>query len=69
MSKARELVRTRRGRMIAIIVPIQVSLAILAWRDLNRRADSQVRGTKRIWRVFVLMNPGNAAFYWLIGRR
>jgi hypothetical protein len=69
MSAARELARKRRGLIIAVLVPIQVSLAVLAWRDLNRRADSQVRGRKGIWRVFVVLNPGNAMVYWLFGRR
>ena len=69
MAAARDLARKRRGLILAIIVPIQVSLAALAWRDLNRRADDQVRGRKGIWRVFVVINPGNAMFYWLFGRR
>lgn len=69
MAQARDLVRRRRGLILAIIVPVQVSLAVLAWRDLNRRADDQVRGRKGLWRAFVLMNPGNATFYWLFGRR
>lgn len=69
MAAARDLARKQRGPILAIIVPIQVALAILAWRDLNRRADDQVRGTKALWRVFVVINPGNALFYWLFGRR
>lgn len=69
MAAARDFARERRGVILAIIVPIQVALAILAWRDLNGRADDQVRGRKQIWRVFVVMNPGNAMFYWLFGRR
>ncbi|MGA7420824.1 MAG: hypothetical protein WBW80_22765 [Acidimicrobiales bacterium] len=58
-----------RKRLLAVLVPIQVLLAILAWRDLGRRTDDQVRGQKRFWRVFVTMNPGNAVAYWLFGRR
>jgi hypothetical protein len=58
-----------RKRLLAVLVPIQVLLAILAWRDLGRRTDDQVRGQKRFWRVFVTINPGNAMAYWLFGRR
>jgi hypothetical protein len=53
----------------AIIVPIQVWLTVLAWRDLSRRTRSEVRGNKSIWRAFVAINPGNAIIYWLVGRR
>ncbi len=52
-----------------VVVPIQVFLAVLAWRDMSRRTDAQIRGTKRLWRVFVLLNPGNSLLYWLLGRR
>ena len=43
--------------------------AALARRDLARRSDSQVRGNKKAWRVFMLLNPGNSIVYWLFGRR
>jgi hypothetical protein len=42
---------------------------VLAWRDLDRRSEDQVRGTKRLWRLLVSINPGNSLFYWLVGRR
>ncbi len=60
---------TKRKQFLAVIVPIQVLLAVLAWRDLGRRGDDQVRGSKTFWRVFVTINPGNSLVYWLIGRR
>jgi hypothetical protein len=41
----------------------------LAWRDLNRRSDGQIRGSRRLWRVLIAMNPGNSVLYWLFGRR
>ena len=52
-----------------VIIPLEVLAAVLARRDLARRADTDVRGSKRFWRVFVLLNPGNALLYWLFGRR
>jgi hypothetical protein len=60
---------TKRKRLIAIVVPLQFVSAVLAWRDLGRRTDAEVRGSKRFWRVFVTLNPGNSAAYWLFGRR
>jgi len=59
----------RKRLLAAIIVPIELVLAALAWRDLARRSDDQVRGRKNVWRVLVSINPGNSVFYWLFGRR
>jgi hypothetical protein len=59
----------KKKKFLAVIVPIQVVLAALAWRDLARRTDEQVRGKKGFWKVFVSLNPGNSVVYWLVGRR
>jgi hypothetical protein len=59
----------RKRLLIAIVVPFEVVSAVLAWRDLAGRPDAEVRGSKRFWRVFVVVNPGNSLLYWLIGRR
>jgi hypothetical protein len=59
----------RKLTLSAIVVPIQVALAVLAWRDMAWRSDDDVRGPKRFWRVFVLLNPGNSLAYWLFARR
>lgn len=59
----------QKTRLALVVVPIQVVLAVLAWRDLARRRDDQVRGQKNFWRVFVTLNPGNSVAYWLFGRR
>ncbi len=61
---------TRQKRLLAaIIAPVQVSSAVLAWRDMARRSDEQIRGNRKFWRVFVLLNPGNSLIYWLLARR
>jgi hypothetical protein len=69
MSDARDLIRSHRRLVLAILIPIEICLAVLAWVDMSKRADSEVRGRKAIWRAFVVINPGNALFYWLFGRR
>jgi hypothetical protein len=64
------IMTTRQKRaLLAILVPAEVCLAVLAWRDLDRRSEDQVRGTKHLWRLLVTINPGNSLFYWLMGRR
>jgi hypothetical protein len=55
--------------VLLAIVGVQVVSALVAWRDLSGRPDSDVRGSKKFWRVFVLMNPGNSLAYWIVGRR
>ena len=59
----------RKTQLAVMVVPIQIVLAVLAWRDLGRRTDDQGRGQKNFWRVFVTLNPGNSVAYWLFGRR
>ena len=44
----------RKLTLAAIVVPIQVALAVLAWRDMAWRSDDDIRGPKRFWRVVVL---------------
>lgn len=58
-----------RKLLIAVVVPIEVASAVLAWRDLAAQPEGRVRGTKKFWRIFVLLNPGNSLLYWLVGRR
>jgi len=55
--------------VIAALVAVDLVLATVAWRDLNRRSEGEVRGTKRFWRVVILANPGNSIAYWLFGRK
>jgi hypothetical protein len=58
-----------RRRQLAVLASVEVLLAALAWRDLARRTDDEVRGNKKLWRLLVAINPGNSVFYWLFGRR
>jgi hypothetical protein len=61
--------KSQKRLLAAVVVPIQIILARLAWQDLAARTDDQVRGPKVFWRVVVLLNPGNSIAYWLFGRR
>jgi len=55
--------------LLAIVVLVEVVSAAVAWRDLARRSDDQVRGKKNIWRAFITVHPGNSLVYWAVGRR
>lgn len=64
------LPETARGRvLLGAVVAAQTVSSVLAWRDLARRPDVQVRGPKNLWRFLVTINPGNSLVYWLVGRR
>jgi hypothetical protein len=61
--------RNPKKLALVVLVGIEVVSAVLAWRDLARRTDEQVRGRKRLWRIFIAANPGNSMVYWVAGRR
>jgi hypothetical protein len=62
---------TRRPpkQVLVAIVVLEVVSAAIAWRDLARRSDDQVRGPKNVWRALMAINPGNSLVYWAVGRR
>ena len=56
----------------AAIVPVtarNIALIIIAQRDLSRRPDSQLRGSKRLWRLACLPNTVGPLSYFRWGRR
>ena len=59
----------RRPAVVAGLAAASTVAGSLAWRDLNRRTDAQIRGSRRMWRVIIALNPGNSILYWLFGRR
>jgi hypothetical protein len=54
---------------IAALAVLHVVVVALTWRDISSRSAAQVRGNKKFWQVFSALNMGNAALYWIIGRR
>jgi hypothetical protein len=56
-------------KLIAVLVLAHLVVTTLTWRDLGERSDTQVRGSKRVWRVVTALNMSNSAAYWLFGRR
>jgi len=59
----------RKTRLLAAVVAAEIVAAIFAWRDLDRRADTSVRGSRKVWRAAMMANPGNSLAYWAFGRR
>lgn len=57
-----------RKQILAVLVAGELGSAVLAWRDLDRRPDSSIRGSKRVWRIAMVANPGNSLAYWVLGR-
>jgi hypothetical protein len=58
-----------RRSLTATLIAMEVASAALAWRDLSHRSESEIRGSKRGWRMIILANPGNSTAYWVFGRR
>ena len=44
-------------------------MVAVTWRDLRRRPDAAVRGSKRLWRLAATLNTTGSLAYWLFGRR
>jgi hypothetical protein len=59
----------RKKILIGFVVVAAVLSCALAWRDIARRSDGEVRGPKMIWRLIISVNPGNSLLYWLFGRK
>jgi hypothetical protein len=62
-------VRKPPREVVIAVVAVETVSAVLAYRDLARRTDDQVRGPKGLWRIVMALNPGNSIAYWVFGRR
>jgi hypothetical protein len=54
---------------LAPFLVAHVVITAFTWRDLRRRTDDQVRGSKRIWRMASAVNTLGSLAYWLFGRQ
>jgi hypothetical protein len=55
--------------VLAAMLVVHVVVVSLTWRDIRNRPVEQIRGNKKFWRVVSALNTGNAAIYWVVGRR
>ncbi|MCW2759480.1 MAG: hypothetical protein JWO46_3226 [Nocardioidaceae bacterium] len=56
-------------RLVVIGAAVEAVLTTVALRDLKSRPDSQVRGSKTLWRLATFVQPVGPVAYLLAGRR
>lgn len=59
----------RQKKVLVVALAVHLVLVGLTWRDLRRRPDEAVRGSKRVWRLAASLNTTGTVAYWLFGRR
>jgi hypothetical protein len=59
----------RQARVLTVTLIVHLIVLRFTIRDLRRRPDAAVRGSKRFWRVAASLNTTGSAAYWLVGRR
>jgi len=61
---------SRRQRVgIGVLAAIELAAKIAAARDIQHRSAEQVRGSKLLWRLALLVNTLGPLSYFLWGRR
>jgi hypothetical protein len=63
----RDMTGKRKARM-AIRGPLQLVLTVWTLRDIRRRSDDQIKGSKRFWTIFAFVQPIGSIAYFLFGR-
>jgi hypothetical protein len=61
--------RRPKPAFIAAILALHLGVTALTWRDIRRRSDDQIRGSKRLWRGASALQMGNSLAYWVFGRK
>jgi hypothetical protein len=56
-------------RPVLLYLPFHILITAATWRDLKRRPSSQVRGSKRIWRIVSAANTLGSLAYLVAGRK
>jgi hypothetical protein len=61
---------SRRQRIaIGALAAVELSAKLAAARDIQRRPAAQLRGSKLLWRLALLVNTFGPLAYFLLGRR
>ena len=70
MAKQRfsDLPPARKALVVATGI-VQVTLFVAAQVDITRRSASELRGSKRLWRLLMFVNVVGPLAYFLWGRR
>ena len=59
----------QQKRILGVALVLHAIFLALTWRDLRVRPDAAVRGNKRLWRAWSMLNTSGSVAYWLFGRR
>jgi hypothetical protein len=59
----------RQRAAIVSLGLVELGLKVLAARDIQRRPADQIRGSKLLWRLALLINTFGPLGYFLLGRR
>ena len=59
----------QQKRILLVVLVAHLILAKVTWLDLRRRPAAAVRGPKRLWRTWSLLNTTGSMAYWTVGRR
>ncbi len=59
----------RQRAAIVSLGLLELGLKALAARDIQRRPADQIRGSKMLWRLALLVNTFGPLGYFLLGRR
>lgn len=59
----------REIRTVLLYLPFHILVTAATWRDLKRRPSSQVRGSKRLWRIVSAVNTMGSVAYLVFGRK
>jgi hypothetical protein len=63
------MLQQKAVRRILPVLVAHAAITTLTWRDLRRRPEEQVRGSKRLWRVASAVNTVGSLAYLTIGRK
>jgi hypothetical protein len=55
--------------VLIVLVILHIIVTAVTLRDLGKRTEAQVRGSRWFWRVFTPLQMGNSVVYWLVGRK
>jgi hypothetical protein len=63
------MIQRKDVRRVIPVLVAHAAITALTWRDLQRRPEDQVRGSKRLWRVASAMNTVGSVAYLAVGRK
>lgn len=69
ISKFNERLSPRQRVVVLGLAAIELTMKILAMRDIGRRPASEIRGPKLLWRLALIVNTLGPLSYFKWGRR